>query len=155
MGVFGWPPGIRRNAELCLTPLLGLAGLCAYSLHDHRSLWHSLGDKLAPTILLAVPLLVLAAIVMRILKALRFPLWAGLIIAAAFSCFLVGAFYFLAAPYAYGPIFRVEPRIADEGGADIIAIWQYEAPAAGVIAAIATILSGLISSRLSKSSREA
>lgn len=140
---------MRRSPELWLAPLIGVAGLCAYSLHDHR-LWHSLGGKLVPTILLSVPLLMLASIVLLFLKVTRLPLWAGLLVSATFSCFLVGAFYFFAAPYAYGPLLQTAPRIVDEGGADTIAIWQYQAPAAGVIAAIATILSGLISSRLSK-----
>jgi len=137
--------------ELWLTPLLGVFGLCLFTLHDHRSLWRSLQGGLVPAILLAVPLLMLTAVVMRLLKKTPLPLWTRLLVAAVLSCVAVGAFYFVAAAHYYQLFYPTEP--SDESSADIIAIWQDEAEEAGLIAAMATVLSGLITSGLSSSRR--
>ena len=140
-------------SELWLTPLIGVVGLFAYSLHNHLSLWHSLGKRLALAILVVVPLLILSALAMRFLKSTRLPTWAKLLASATFSYFLIGSFYFFVAAHYYQIFFQVEEL--GESRADIVTIWQGDGDAAGMIGALATVLAGTITSRLLKPRKRA
>ena len=132
-------------AELWLTPAIGVAGLAAYGLHDHISLWRSLGVGYAVVLAAVAVLLIAAGAVAAGLRRTKWPAWAQLGVAAAVACVAVWAAWTVAAAHYYD--ITAPGTIVDEGRADTIAIWQYQADVAAGIAALAVVLAGVAARR--------
>ena len=127
----------NRNPQISawLSPLLGVAGFCIYSLHDHRSLWHSLDGALPFVIISIAPLLFLCDQSLKlthywaIKSKIKFLIWTILS-----GIFVSSAYYYAA--YLFYKFFTYDHS---EGLGDIVKVWEYDSSSIGIIAIIAII----------------